>query len=76
MQGDIPQSNVLIVERLVIHQEFAERKGKFERHILRRKKNQRRIFRRSPNEGFPIGDFKCIQCTTSQGNQGQRFLHI
>jgi hypothetical protein len=56
VQGDIPQSNVSIVERLVIQQDFAERKGNFEMHILR-KKNQRRIFWRSPNEGFPIGDF-------------------
>jgi hypothetical protein len=50
MQGDIPQSSVSIAEGLVIQQDFAERKGKFERHILRKKKNQKRIFQRSPNE--------------------------
>jgi hypothetical protein len=60
MQGDIPQSNVSIVERLVIHRDFAEKKGKFKRHILRKKKNQRQIFRKSPNEGFPIGDFNVL----------------
>jgi hypothetical protein len=57
MQRDIPQSNVSIVERLVIHQNFAERRGKVERHILW-KKNQKKIFRKIPNEGFPIGNFK------------------